>query len=89
MNQYIDNTFKSHHQKPKHEQKAPEAGEAAVEEGTEKEKEEGDKEFEKLQIFTTDAIVLNNYSKFHGDSTIVQSFTSEEADAFFAQQYVV
>jgi hypothetical protein len=77
--------------KPEEEKKegAPEAGAPAAEGAEEKKKEEAEKKEEDLKIVSTDCIVFASNSKFQGDATINAQFTSDEANAWFNQQYVV
>ena len=74
---------------------APETAAAAGAEGAgasvpaeEKKPEEAELN-ENLEIVSTDCIVFASTSKFHGDATINGQFTSDEANAWFNQQYVV
>jgi len=68
---------------------APEAAPVAPEGAEEKKKEEVEKKEEELKIVSTDCIVFASTSKFQGDATINAQFTSDEANAWFNQQYVV
>tara|TARA_B110000285_G_C15036229_1_gene569407 strand:+ start:202 stop:504 length:303 start_codon:yes stop_codon:yes gene_type:complete len=47
------------------------------------------KEFEDVEIATTDSFVFASNSKFHGDKTIVEEYTIEQADKWFDNQYTV
>lgn len=60
----------------------------AAEEAQEEKKKEGTEEFEDLEIVTTDAIVFNNYSKFHGDNYASSDFTQDQADRWIFKQFV-
>ena len=68
---------------------APETAPVVPAEGAEVKKPEEAELNENLEIVSTDCIVFASTSKFHGDATINGQFTSDEANAWFNQQYVV